>query len=188
MVERYWLIHPNGTKQLIDPRQFDLDDLEQISRRIGGRLEREAPEPWYEPAVVSAVRNFGFEPPVSALVPLFRMRLEQIYECRIDYTLKMVERPTKRALGNYYRSRKLIRIYSHDTETGRRTTEELFQTFLHEMAHHLEYTEFDVFNARACGRKRGVMHSPLFWRILGELKNRWEGRTLAADLEETACV
>ena len=51
--------------------------------------------------------------------------------------------------------------------------EELFETFLHEMAHHLEYTEPQSFQARACGRVPGRMHSALFWRILGELKARW---------------
>ena len=51
--------------------------------------------------------------------------------------------------------------------------EELFDTYLHEVAHHLEYTEYESFEAAGCGRVPGRMHSRLFWKILGELKTRW---------------
>ena len=71
------------------------------------------------------------------------------------------------------RRRRLVRVYSHDRQLGRRPLEELFDTFLHEMAHHIEYTEPDSFHARECERVPGRMHSRLFWRILGELKARW---------------
>ena len=66
-----------------------------------------------------------------------------------------------------------MRIYSHDSKDGRRPISELFDTFLHEVAHHLEYTEPDSFHARSCQRVHGRMHSPLFWKILGDLKIRW---------------
>jgi hypothetical protein len=82
-------------------------------------------------------------------------------------------RPTRRVLGGYYRRRRLVRVYSHDRLEGRRPLEELFDTFLHEVAHHLEYTEPQSFGARGCRRIYGLMHSRLFWRILGELKWRW---------------
>jgi hypothetical protein len=114
-----------------------------------------------------------FTPPVSALGPLFRHRFERIYECRIDYDLDINNRATMRVLGGYYKSRRLIRIYARDREQGLRPVEELFDTFLHEMAHHLEYTEPFSFSARSCGRVPGRMHSRLFWKILGELKYRW---------------
>jgi hypothetical protein len=167
MPERYWLVHPNGGRQLIDPRQCDLERLAEQARRFGGRLiVEEAPPPPAE-----APRRF--EPPVSALGPLFQARLEKIYICKHYYKLDMNTRPTVRVLGGYYKSRALVRVYVHDRETGRRPMEELFDTFLHEIAHHLEYTEPDSFRARSCGRVRGRMHSRLFWRILGELKGRW---------------
>ncbi len=67
----------------------------------------------------------------------------------------------------------LVRVYSHDRIDGRRPIEELFDTFLHEVAHHLEYTEPFTFGSRACRRVPGLMHSKLFWRILSELKWRW---------------
>ena len=54
-----------------------------------------------------------------------------------------------------------------------RPLEELYDTFLHEMAHHIEYTEPHSFQAKSCERVYGRMHSALFWRILGELKGRW---------------
>ena len=110
---------------------------------------------------------------MSALGPLFRARLERIYACKVDFVLELNTRPTVRVLGGYYRTRRLVRVYSHDRQLGRRPLEELFDTFLHEMAHHIEYTEPGSFHAKRCERVRGRMHSGLFWRILGELKGRW---------------
>jgi hypothetical protein len=125
--------------------------------------------PFPRPTQLSAL----FTPPVSALGPLFRHRFERIYECRIDYDLDINNRATMRVLGGYYKSRRLIRVYARDRAQGFRPVEELFDTFLHEMAHHLEYTEPFSFSARSCGRVPGRMHSRLFWKILGELKYRW---------------
>lgn len=100
-------------------------------------------------------------------------RLQRIHACRITFEVEVTSRPTQRVLGGYYRSRRLVRVYSHDSEDGRRPIDELFDTFLHEVAHHLEYTEPFTFGSRACRRVPGLMHSRLFWRILGELKWRW---------------
>lgn len=179
MSQRYWLVHPNGGRQLIDPRQFDLDRLAEQARQIGGRLVVEsdnhiAAPP--DPAAHAAAHLDGprrFEPPVAALAPLFRSRFNRIYACLCEYELEINTRPTTRVLGGYYKHRQLVRVYSHDRQLGRRPLEELFDTFLHEMAHHIEYTEPDSFHARECGRVPGRMHSRLFWRILGDLKCRW---------------
>ena len=171
MAERYWLVHPNGGRQLIDPHQFDLSRVSEQARSVGGRLEVEAPGPIGSPSARL------FEPPISALGPLFRSRLDCIYACQVDFTTDVNIRPTNRVLGGYYKSRRLIRVYSHDRETGRRPLEELYDTFLHEVAHHLEYTEPDSFRAEACERVYGRMHSRLFWRILGEIKGRWFDHT-----------
>jgi hypothetical protein len=179
--ERYWLIYPNGGRQLIDPGEFDLDQLATQARRIGGRLVVEG-----EPLVIETETRFStvvevrsdgpprrFEPPISALAPLFRSRLDRVYQCLSDYEVDVNTRPTTRVLGGYYKTRCLVRVYSHDRQLGRRSLEELFDTFLHEIAHHVEYTEPDTFHARECERVPGRMHSNLFWRILGELKGRW---------------
>ena len=115
----------------------------------------------------------AFEPPLSALGPLFRSRVDRFHDCRVDFEVDINPRPTHRVLGGYYKARRLVRVYSHDRDLGRRPLEELFDTFLHEVAHHLEYTEPDLFEGRACERVRGRMHSRLFWRILGDLKARW---------------
>jgi len=114
-----------------------------------------------------------FEPPTSALGQLFRYRLEQIHSCRVNYCVDINTRPTIRVLGGYYKSRRLVRVYSHDRLEGRRPLVELFDTFLHEIAHHLEYTEPRSFSSTRSYRVYGLMHSRLFWRILGELKYRW---------------
>ena len=34
MPERYWLVHPNGGRQLMDPRKFELDHLVEVARRM----------------------------------------------------------------------------------------------------------------------------------------------------------
>jgi hypothetical protein len=170
MPKTYWLVQPNGTRQLIDPDQFDLAALAEVAGRRGGRIEVEEIRlaPSTPPALATA-----FEPPVTAIGALFRARLSRIYECKVHFELDINTRPTTRVLGGYYWKRALVRVYTHDRGTGRRPLEELFDTFLHELAHHLEYTEPETFRARSCGRVRGRMHSRLFWRILGELKGRW---------------
>jgi hypothetical protein len=178
MPERYWLVHPNGGRQLIDPGQFDLTRLAEQARRVGGRLVVESSAPSatglvLTPSTPRVPTTRAFEPPLSALGPLFRGRLEKIHRCRVEFSVDLNPRPTNRVLGGYYHVRKLVRVYSHDRELGRRPLEELFDTFLHEVAHHLEYTEPESFRAQNCGRVPGRMHSRLFWRILGELKGRW---------------
>lgn len=174
MPERYWLVHPNGGRQLIDPGQFDLTHLAEQARRVGGRLVVESVgSP--KPGARASSEPIGpvFEPPISALGPLFRSRLDLIHACQVGFSIDINTRPTHRVLGGYYKARRLVRVYSHDRVLGRRALEELFDTFLHEVAHHLEYTEPDSFLADECGRVPGRMHSRLFWRILGELKSRW---------------
>ena len=49
-----------------------------------------------------------FEPPTSALGPLFRYRLEQIHVCRVNLVVDVNTRPTRRVLGGYYKSRRLV--------------------------------------------------------------------------------
>jgi hypothetical protein len=171
MPERYWLVHPNGGRQLIDPGQFDLDRLAEQARRIGGRLVVEGGVP--PPPIAPPRPVLAFEPPVSALGPMFRLRLARVHTCLVDFSLDMNVRATVHVLGGYYSRQRLVRVYTHDRVLGRRPMEELFDTFLHETAHHIEYTEPQTFNARSCGRVHGCMHSALFWRILGELKGRW---------------
>jgi hypothetical protein len=172
MPERYWLVHPNGGRQLIDPQQFDLERLAEQARRLGGRLEIEGRDEHRSSAVLGSSPD-RFEPPLSALGPMFRGRLDAIHACETPFAIDMNPRPTVRVLGGYYKRRRLVRVYTHDRQTGRRPLEELFDTFLHEVAHHIEYTEPHSFHAPACGRVPGRMHSRLFWRILGELKGRW---------------
>lgn len=177
MPERYWLIQPNGGRQLIDPAQFDLERLAEQVRRFGGRLEPDNGQ------VVE--RSGPFNPPVSSLGLLFRARLARFQTCKASFFIDMNARPTTRILGGYYRRRALVRVYTHDRVAGRRPTEELFDTFLHEIAHHLEYTEPATFEGQRCGRQPGRMHSPLFWHILGSLKYRW-AQLQAETVEETA--
>ncbi len=174
MSERYWLVLPNGGRQRIDPERFNLQELAERARGVGGSLVVEAESSGApEPAAGADRPPFRFEPPASALAPIFRDRLSRIYHVRELFDIDMNRRPTLRVLGGYYRRKALVRVYTHDRETGRRPLEELFDTFLHEVAHHLEYTEPDSFLAKACGRVPGRMHSRLFWHILRVLKARW---------------
>ncbi len=172
---RYWLVLPSGGRQLIDPREFDLARVAEQAERVGARLVLESPPHAtgpHEPRP-AAPASASLDAPVSMLKAMFRHRFDRIYLCEIAYHVDINTRPTTRVLGGYYHKRRLIRVYSHDIATGRRATEELWDTFLHEMAHHLEYTEPHSFNARKCQRVRGRMHSGLFWFILSVLKRRW---------------
>jgi hypothetical protein len=153
-------------------RRAEIHDGDVLTPRpeiVTGESSATSPSSLRRPAQLPS----RFDVPVTALAPLFRARLERIYLCRVAFELDLNTRATARVLGGYYKTRRLIRVYVHDSELGRRPLEELFDTFLHEVAHHLEYTEPASFSARACGRVPGRMHSRLFWKILGELKYRW---------------
>jgi hypothetical protein len=157
--------------QSIPERRAQGRDGDVVSPRTDSEI---SPAAWPAAVRPTAPTPAGrFEPPVSALGPLFRHRLERIHKCRVKISVDISARPTRRVLGGYYRSRRLVKIYSHDRVDGRRPLEELFDTFLHEVAHHLEYTEPSTFGSHRCRRVPGLMHSRLFWRILGELKWRW---------------
>ncbi len=156
------------------PQWYNPDERDEViaQRAQGGQdpdtwIQQPQPQPRPQPAAPP------FEPPVSALGPLFRFRLERIYACRVAFSIDINSRPTTHVLGGYYKSRRLVRVYSHDRKDGRRPLHELFDTFLHEVAHHIEYTEPQSFDSKVCRRVPGRMHSRLFWRILGELKFRW---------------
>jgi hypothetical protein len=160
------------------PRWYNPDERDEIiAQGVPGAQD---PDTWVQPQPQPpprpAARPAGtrpFEPPVSAVGPRFRYRLERIYACRVPFAIDINHRPTTHVLGGYYKARRLVRVYSHDRREGRRPLHELFDTFLHEVAHHLEYTEPQSFAAPTCRRVPGRMHSRLFWRILGELKFRW---------------
>ena len=173
LVEQYWLVHANGGLQRIDPECFDLPIVNDQAERVGGYLMVESSHTDSISRANPPLPQRRFEPPITALGKLFKTRLDRIHRCEVHFEVDINQRPTHRVLGGYYRSRRLIRVYSHDRDTGRRSLEELFDTFLHEVAHHLEYTEPASFDNRPCGRVPGRMHSHLFWRILGELKARW---------------
>ena len=184
MTKRYWLIHANGGRQWIDRASSTWTVLPSRPGRPGGdsssrkRLprmpSRRRPSPLVlHPAALRAAdvgaRSAVPGPPGTGL-------------CLQGGVRSGDQHPADGALlGGYYRTRRLVRVYSHDRQLGRRPLEELFDTFLHEMAHHIEYTEPGSFHAPKCERVRGRMHSGLFWRILGELKGA--GRTSSARLE-----
>jgi hypothetical protein len=157
--------------QPMSNRRVENPDGELLAPRIHGEIVMPPRPVLARPSPVDTPTQF--EPPVSALGPLFRHRLERIHICRANYAVDINTRPTIRVLGGYYKSRRLVRVYSHDRLEGRRPLGELFDTFLHEIAHHLEYTEPRSFSSTRSYRTYGLMHSRLFWRILGELKHRW---------------
>jgi hypothetical protein len=159
------------SSQIVSARRAERNDGEIMAPRT--KIEIVAGVHRLSPLSSSGVESTCFELPLSAIGPLFRDRLERIHSCQVGYELDVSNRATTRVLGGYYKSRRLVRVYARDRQLGRRPLEELFDTFLHEMAHHLEYTEPFSFSARSCGRVPGRMHSRLFWRILGELKYRW---------------
>lgn len=152
-------------------RRSDLSRRRLSSRAPVPRVTRQTSQ---SQVLARPRRTKSFEPPEEALCALFMARMRKIHRCKVAFEVDMNPRPTTRVLGGYYKTRRLVRIYTNDTSDGRRPLEELFDTFLHEVAHHLEYTEPRSFAASRCRRVHGLMHSRLFWLILGELKDRWE--------------
>ena len=70
----------------------------------------------------------------SPLERVLRDRLGLIHECLVEFELDLNPRPTRWALGRYYRSRRFLRVYIHDRDSGPRPLEEVFAIFLHEVA------------------------------------------------------
>ena len=66
--ERYRLELPNGGRQLIDPDEFDLDEIARApgASAVGWSSSR-------RPVELLATATRGFEPPISAVGPLFRV-------------------------------------------------------------------------------------------------------------------
>ena len=165
MPDRYWLVHSNGGRQLIDPSDFDLNHLAEQVRGVGGRLVIEAV------ASSSPGEPFGrpFEAPISALGPLFRGRLARVYDCRAGFEVDINIRPTNRVLGGYYKTRRLVRVYSHDRATRAVARWRSCSTPSSTRSPITSNTpSLFLSTPEACGRVPGRMHSQLFWRILGE--------------------
>ena len=192
MSERYWLIYPNGGRQLIDPRQFDIVGLAAKARLVGGRLvvENETVEARTESA------NHVAPPPRSK--PHFRLDASSRQSPRSARSFGRGSsasmsvwwpmsskstrgRPRECSAGTTSHADLCDSIHT-TASTAAGSLEELFDTFLHEIAHHIEYTEPDSFHARECQRVHGRMHSPLFWRILGDLKYRWAELQLSDEI------
>jgi hypothetical protein len=114
----------------------------------------------------------------SPLERVLRDRLVLIHECLVEFELDLNPRPTRWALGRYYRSRRFLRVYIHDRDAGPRPLEEVFAIFLHEVAHHLDATEphsFPPARSRPLPRStRRGSHGPRFRRILKTLEEGWE--------------
>ena len=103
-----------------------MDELSQsmphLPRKVGdgdgpeGKRDSDEFSPARPAAWLTPVPPAGrFEPPVSALGPLFLHRFERIHDCRLEFSVDISSRPTRRVLGGYYRSRGLVRVYSHDS-------------------------------------------------------------------------
>ena len=126
------------------------------------------------PRLPDGMPSTRFEPPVSALGPLFRYRLERIHACRVESASSTSTPGPPGACSGATTGRD---DWSESTPTTATKAggrwKSFSSTFLHEVAHHLEYTEPQTFGSRGCRRTHGLMHSRLFWRILGELKWRW---------------
>ena len=100
----------------------------------------------------------------------FLSRLDTVYSCLCEFALDINTRPTTESSAVITRPEGWSGSI-RTTGSSAAPLEELFDTFLHEVAHHLEYTEPDSF--RPLVRESRSDAQPLFWRILGELKGRW---------------
>ena len=63
MPERYWLVHPNGGRQLIDPRSFDIARLTERVRHQGGQIVVEVDGPDLPPTPDTLAAALALTPP-----------------------------------------------------------------------------------------------------------------------------
>ena len=181
MPERYWLVHPNGGRQLIDPRQFDLDRLAEHARRIGGRVvvERDSPP---TPA--------KFAGAVAAARPTARLRRSSSPRSRhsrrsssAGSTRSIPASASSSSTSTPGRPRASSAAitrrggWSGSTRTTGSSAGGPWKSSSTPSSTRLRTTSNTPSPTRStpasCGRVPGRMHSRLFWRILGELKGRW---------------
>ncbi len=90
----------------------------------------------------------------------FKDFLQQVYECKVDYTVKATKRKTNLVAGCYFPSERRINIYN----VGSRPLFLLQHTAIHELAHHIHHTEFN----RTKSKER--VHGKEFWNIVRVLE------------------
>lgn len=81
--------------------------------------------------------------------------------------VELILRPYSKTMYGYYDPRKrriVLYIYLDCGKSHLRPYSELWDTFLHELAHHLQYTTTNYV------RTKGVMHNSGFYKILDSLK------------------
>ncbi len=93
----------------------------------------------------------------------FKAYLQSVYNCKVDYTIEASRRNTQLVGGHYKSSCKKIKIY----RIGHCPLHILKYVALHELAHHIHYTEFNK------EQRKEKTHGKEFYAILEVLiKNR----------------
>lgn len=88
--------------------------------------------------------------------------LLEIYPCKKDFELLVIDRKPKTRMGTYVCAKQRIIIYS---QWSRETT--LEQIAIHEYAHHINITEW--WNCEENGYKYEASHGYKFWYIYSQL-------------------
>jgi hypothetical protein len=87
--------------------------------------------------------------------------LMSLYPCKVSFSVGVKNDKPKKRLGSYYPRQKRIIIH-----TGERDKYDPVETAIHEYAHHLHYTEFNM------EKKKQAPHGKEFWQIYGQLLYR----------------
>lgn len=83
--------------------------------------------------------------------------------------VELILRPYSKTMYGYYDSNKhriVLYVYSDNRRRQLMPYCEIWSSFLHELAHHLQYTTTDYV------RVKGVMHNSDFYKILYSLENK----------------
>jgi hypothetical protein len=97
-------------------------------------------------------------------------RLLKLHDCVEDFTLIFSGKKSNKVNGLYHWDKHEIIIHNRNFENNARGENLLFYTAMHEMAHHIQYTELKQKSARA--------HTQLFYGILDDLVDIAEEKNL----------
>jgi hypothetical protein len=97
-----------------------------------------------------------------------KQNLLKLHDCVEDFVLVFSGKKSGKVNGLYYPLAKKIIIYSRNfiTDSGEINEALLFYTAMHELAHHIQYTE--------AGHKSARCHTQLFYAILDDLADKAE--------------
>jgi len=99
-----------------------------------------------------------------------KKNLLKLYDCKEDFTVIFSGKKSKKVNGLYKYEKREIIIHNRNFDNDDKGNNLLFFTAMHELAHHIQFTEYKQKSARA--------HTQLFYAVLDDLADTAEKKKL----------